>query len=217
MNSRPLFSLQTLLALLILTVAQTLSAEVKVSLQEVKTWNFDGIRFTNDFPGARINSLEQTGKREFRILIQPENSPINNSAWYAFEVSARRPETIEIILEYENGKHRYRPKISEDLETWRELDRSNWKQDKENNRAILTLDIDRKPSRIAGQEMIGKTEIHDWIDEIAQNSFVRKATIGKSLLGQPIKAFSIGSPEASNYVFILSRQHPPEVTGTLAL
>lgn len=218
MKSWPLFSSRILIVLFFLIFAQVfVSAEIKVALQETRTWNFNGITFTNDFPGARINALERTAPGEFRILIQPENAPINNSAWYAFEVSARRPQTIRIVLDYEEGRHRYQPKISNDLLNWEPLDQSKWEYDREKNRAILTLDIGRKPIRIAGQEMIGTEEVWGWMNEVAQKSFVRKTTIGKSLLGQPIEAMSIGSPDATNYVFILGRQHPPEISATVAL
>src|SRR5690625_4735922 len=218
MKSRTPFFSPILTTLFFLIFAHLFaSAEIKVALQEVRTWDFDGITFTNDFTGARINDLEKTGPNEFKILIKPENSPINNSAWYAFQVSARRSQTITVILDYEGGRHRYQPKISDDLLTWEPLDRSKWEHDRDANRAILTLDIGRKPIRIAGQEMIGKEEVWGWMNEVSQKSFVRKATIGKSILGEPIEAMSIGSPDATNYVFILGRQHPPEISATIAL
>lgn len=193
--------------------------EIAVELQERRVWEFEetGVRISNDFPGARVNDCNRTGESEYRILIQPENSPINNSAWYAFEVSADRPQTITVTLAYEGGRHRYRPKISDDLLTWTEMDSAFWSVDREVNEAVLQLEIGPEPIRISGQEMIGSKELRGWIDEMEQRAFIDKATIGESMLGQTIDALRIGSAESLNYVFIIARQHPPEITGTLGM
>lgn len=81
-----------------------------------------GVRFNNDFLGARLNDCTQTGDSEFRILIRPENTPVNNSAWYAFQVVAKEPKIITVTLAYEGGKHRYKPKTSFDGVKWTPLE-----------------------------------------------------------------------------------------------
>lgn len=191
--------------------------QVEVAVQEERVWEFDGVRFSNDFPGARLNDCTRMGESEFQILIRPENTPINNSAWYAFEASADRPQSITVTLSYEDGRHRYRPKLSDDGITWEELDESLWEHDREANEATLTLEVGPKPVRVAGQEMLGSEELRGWTNEMAQRSFIQKTVIGESLLGQPIEAMRIGNAESRDYVFIIGRQHPPELTGTLAL
>lgn len=204
---------------LLLLLPQTILGGTTVTVQEPRTWTFDrsGVTFHNRFPGARLNDCTQVGPTAFRILIQPENSPINDSAWYAFEVSAEQTKTISITLAYENGQHRYRPKVSTDGISWTELARSDWTHDDKTNEATVTLTVGPAPIRVAGQEMIGAANLHAWTEELAQKQFVRKAVIGKSLLEQPLQAMSIGAADARNYVFILGRQHPPEITGTIGL
>lgn len=192
---------------------------ITVEIQEKRVWEFPkaGVRFTNQFPGARLSDCTQTGKADFRILIRPENAPINNSAWYAFEVSSNSRQKISVTLAYEGGKHRFRPKISDDMLTWNDLPSADWKVDKERNEAVLTLSVGPKPLRVAGLEMIGSAELRGWINEMSQKAFIQKTTVGESMLGQSIEALRIGSPEALNYVFIISRQHPPEITGSLGM
>src|SRR5262245_57747117 len=76
------------LLLAFLTVAQLLTAaEIKVELQPRRTWDFKsaGVRFDNQFSGARLNDVEQTGEHDFTVTIDPENRPINTSPWYAFQ------------------------------------------------------------------------------------------------------------------------------------
>ncbi len=208
-------------AVLLVTIADlpVSGAEVVVDVQEPRVWTFDeeGVSFNNQFPGARVNECTRTGSGEFQILIKPENSPINNSAWYAFEVVAKESKTITVTLTYEGGRHRYRPQVSTDGAVWAPLDPERWTADKDENTATLQLDIGTTPLRVAGQEMVGTQEIRDWTDQLAEKDFVRKARIGESILGQPIDALSIGSQTSRRYVFILGRQHPPEITGTLGL
>src|SRR4051794_10235179 len=105
--SRP-FRLFAVLLILFLNAALFLhgaSAAVKVDVQEKRTWEFKeaGIRFNNDFPGARLNECSQVGSNQFRILIRPENAPINNSPWFAFQVVSKEPKTITVTLAYEQG------------------------------------------------------------------------------------------------------------------
>src|SRR4051812_28787592 len=95
-------------------------AEKGVVTQTHRTFEFKeaGVRFNNDFPGARMNECTQTGDSQFRILIRPENKPVNDSAWYAFQVVAKESKTITVTLAYEGGKHRYKPKTSFDGVKW---------------------------------------------------------------------------------------------------
>jgi hypothetical protein len=65
---------------------------IKAALQERRVWVFADpaptVTFDNQFSGARVNACTQIGPREFKVLITPENEPINPSPWYAFRVRA---------------------------------------------------------------------------------------------------------------------------------
>ncbi|MBA4146925.1 MAG: succinylglutamate desuccinylase/aspartoacylase family protein [Verrucomicrobia bacterium] len=209
--------------ILLFTVAlmfgQSAVAQVKVAVQEKRTWEFKdaGIRFNNDFPGARLNECSQVGSNQFRILILPENAPVNNSPWFAFQVVAKRPTTVTVTLAYEKGKHRYHPKISHDGKTWTMLGANAYHRDREKNEAALTFKVGPKPVWIAAQEMIGGKELTAWMNGLSKRKFVEKSLVGKSMQGRAIEQLEIGSGSSSNYVFIIGRQHPPEVTGSFGL
>lgn len=174
-----------------------------------------GVRFSNDFPGARMNECTQTGDSEFRILIRPENKPVNDSAWYAFQVVAKDPKTISITLAYEGGEHRYKPKTSFDGVNWTPL--TTFTENRQANEATLKLNVGPRPLRVAGQEMIGVNELNSWMSRLAHKKFVKKTIAGKSILKQRIDGMEITESKEPNYVFIIGRQHPPEVTGSIAL
>lgn len=211
-------SARTLTALLFIAFAAPLiGKELSVEMQTHRTFSFkeSGVRFSNDFPGARMNECTQTGDLEFRILIRPENKPVNDSAWYAFQVVAKEPKTISVTLAYEGGEHRYKPKTSFDGVNWTAL--TTFTENRKANEAVLKLEVGPKPLIVAGQEMIGVKELNSWMSQLARKGFVKKSTLGKSILKQRIDQLEISESKEPNYIFIIGRQHPPEVTGSMAL
>jgi predicted deacylase len=209
---------QTVFVLIFATFTAPLVAnEIRVQTQTHRTFDFKnaGVRFNNSFPGARVNECTQTGDSEFRILIQPENKPVNDSAWYAFQVVSKEPKTITVTLAYEGGEHRYRPKISFDGVNWTPL--TTFTENRKANEATLRLEIGPKPLTVAGQEMLGVKELNSWMSQLARKDFVKKSAVGKSILGQKIEKLEIGESKEPDYIFIIGRQHPPEVTGSMAL
>ena len=208
------------LAVVAIVVVSPLMAAQRVPLQSKQSWRFapEGVRFTNQFAEARLNGCDRLAAREFRLVIRPENRPVNNSAWYAFRIDAESAVTITVHLTYEGGRHRYYPQVSRDRRQWRPLERGRYVHDRQQETATLTLEIDgERPLWVAAQELIGVAEVDAWSEKIAQKPFARQSTIGQSLLGHPLRMLTIGDPAARDYVFIISRQHPPEITGTLAL
>jgi predicted deacylase len=198
-------------------IAPAEAAQTRVETQTHRTFSFKeaGVRFNNDFPGARMNECTQTGDSEFRILIRPENKPVNDSAWYAFQVVAKEPKTISVTLAYEGGDHRYKPKISFDGVNWTPL--TTFTENRKANEATLKLNVGPKPLTVAGQEMIGVNELNSWMSQLTQKKFVKKSGVGESILKQRIDGMEITESKELNYVFIIGRQHPPEVTGSMAL
>lgn len=79
-----------------------------------------------DHLAARVNDCEVTASL-LTFTIQPEAKTdpqgvkINNSAWYGFRVDPKSTADVRIRLQYENGKHRYRPKTSFDGVNWTAL------------------------------------------------------------------------------------------------
>lgn len=177
----------------------------------------DGVRISNRFAGARMNRCERLGDGRYRILIAPENSPINPSPWFAFKVRARKEREVEITLRYQNATHRYQPKISRDGTNWITLPNDRIRLSPRRTEATLRLDVGPEPLRIAGQELLGVRQLRTWMKQLASRSDVTRTKIGESFDGRRLDGLQFGSANATNFVVIVSRQHPPEVTGSIAL
>lgn len=195
------------------------STETKVLLQERKQWVFkeDGVTFNNQFAGARVSGCERVGADEYRLLIKPENRPVNNSAWYAFQVQAAKEKQIVVRVVYEGGGHRYSPKISTDGESWEPLATNLWQVSTKRTELTLQLKADTEPLWVAAQEVITKATLDQWMENVVIQPYITRTNIGRSLAGRDIEAFEINDGAPPNYVFLISRQHPPEVTGQLGL
>lgn len=208
------------LGLAVAVLGTCVATDVKVELQEKKTWQFEngGIRFSNEFDGARLNGLTQVAPDHYRIEISPEKVPVNNSSWYSFKVSADTPQSITITLDYPYGSHRYPPQISRDGGlSWENTQPQGWVFDRNQKTIDFQLEVGTEPVWVAGQEVVDKAAINQWVGQMEEKPFVTVAVAGQSLLGQPISYMDIGNSDANNYVFILGRQHPPEITGSLGL
>ncbi|MBC8872143.1 MAG: succinylglutamate desuccinylase/aspartoacylase family protein [Planctomycetes bacterium] len=191
----------------------------KAAPQAKKVYCFEqpGVSFSNGFSGARLNDCVQLESNRFRVVIRPENTPINNSAWYAFKVTSDREQTITVQLTYENGTHRYRPKVSHDGLRWKPLDPDAYETGPKKKEVTLQLKVGPDPLWVAGQEMIGVHELNEWLDGIAKLPFAKKSLLGRSVEGLPIYKLELTEAAEPENVMIIGRQHPPEVTGSIGL
>jgi hypothetical protein len=177
-----------------------------------------------DHTTARLNLCDVISSNSFAFTIRPEAKTgvlgveINNSAWYGFRVDPKDSGNINITLKYENGKHRYRPKKSFDGVNWQVLPASFVTETKE-DMVELNLTSDGRSFFISGQEIF-TAQAHDlWTAKTAQSSIVKESIFGKSRNGYPLRMLEVQSdPDVKKpYVVWVGRQHPPEVTGALAL
>ena len=175
------------------------------------------IHFAADFPGGKIDGIEENGVDEFSIVIRPEAEPINDSAWYAFRVQSKTKRHIKVRIEYEGGSHRYKPKISRDRINWEPAENLVISRDPSLRQVTLKLPVSDRPVWVAGQELVSNQDAAKWIASLREHNFVSDRTIAKSVNGRPIYQMTIGNPEATDSIFLLSRQHPPEVTGTIGM
>lgn len=202
----------------------TLTRPIQYQLK--KTWYAgNGIYCSNDFAGARMNGLALTGDTVLTVLITPENTPVNSSPWYAFKLRADTLKNIRLVITYSEGyAHRYYPKISSDGIHWQKVDTTEYtidsvsvSQNKELLFCSFRLTLGKDTTWIAAQPLITSDSIYRWVDKLAEKPFVTVEEIGKSAENRPIRLMNIGNPESKNLVMVLSRQHPPEVTGWLAM
>lgn len=199
--------------------ASLLADPVKAELQTRQTWAFTDadVWFSNEFSGARLNDCVSVGSNEFTIVISPENQPINRSPWYAFKVWSSKPQTIRVNLTNTYEGRFPRARLSTDGIEWRVIDRDKFTHDPSAPVASMMLNVGSQPIWVASQEMIGIRELNQWMEVKCKLPFARSSVVGASIEGRPIRQFTLTETTNANYVFLISRQHPPEVTGSIGL
>ena len=200
---------------------------VPIQLQYKGTFDLGkGVFISNEFDGARLNGVARTNDTLITVLITPENAPINISPWYAFKLWSEIECEIFIKLTYpENADHRYFPKLSPDGLNWKSLDSAKYqvtmKTINENKKVSkdMTMQLSIGPDTlwISAQELITSSHVDIWMNGLMSNSFVTKTMIGESQEGRPINLLKVGESNDQKMIMVISRQHPPEVTGFLAM
>ncbi|MBK8147206.1 MAG: hypothetical protein IPK58_03045 [Acidobacteria bacterium] len=201
-----------------------------IAKQEKREFSFeaDQVYFSNQFDGARLTEIARTGDNAYTITITPENTPVNMSPWYAFRVRSLKKKDIYVTLEYpESARHRYSPQISKDGKEWKPLESARIEEignDPNDKSATarpksvrLRLSVGRKPLWISAQELQNSAQVFAWMERLARKKKLKIEEIGKSTEGRPLRMLTIGNPKAKKFVLVISRQHPPEVTGYFAM
>lgn len=197
------------------------TTDKEISPQYKRTIGVEGgsVWVSNEFEGARMSDFYQVNDSLYRVTIDPVRTSVNNSPWYAFKVWADTARTISLQLSYNHGTQRYVPKLSRNGNNWSRIDSSKFKADTTNGTATLTLDIGTNPLWVSGQELITINDYQQWADSLATAGDAKLDTVGYSHQGRPIMKMDIAPPNKSQkqgVLIILGRQHPPEVTGSLA-
>ncbi len=192
-----------------------------VQTQKKQVFSFKDIAATNDFPSARLNDMIQLNDSTYEARIWAENFPINPSPWYAFKIWSKEERKIALVLDYSNGqKHRYWPKLSTDGQNWTPIDSSAIQLLRDTTQAVLRLPLTKDTLWVAAQEIQDHKRVGQWVDKIAENAAVRKSFAGKSAEGRSLYHLNIHNSENFQNkpaILIISRQHPPEVTGFLCM
>ena len=188
-----------------------------IQLQDRRFFSFNNrnIVFSNRFLSGRLNSMQQLNDSTFTLYIESENRPVNPSPWYAFKVWSKNARNVYLNLNYARNKHRYDPKISRDDFSWENLEAVTLNPD--STVSTFTLAVNSDTVTVAAQEVISSVNSNKWADSLATLPFLKKQIIGYSLLEKPIVALNSTTSSGKNLVVIISRQHPPEVTGYLAM
>lgn len=183
-----------------------------IELQEHKIWNVTtNVSFSNNFAGARLNNVIALNDSTFQITISPENYPINPSPWYAFKVWTKTPKRTYINFTYENGKHRYTPKLSKDTKIWQIADNKQFNETK----LQLKLEPFTDTLTVSAQELFTVNELDNWAKTLKNT---KQSVIGKTPLKNDIRLIELNpKTKTKDVIVFFSRQHPPEVTGQFAL
>ncbi len=196
------------------TTTKRIQKQVK---QSYKIGEF-GVHASNDFDGARLNGFEKENDSTALVIINPENGPINNSAYYAFKTWSNTPKPFYFKFKYPKGyHHRYIPKLKINS-TWTIID--SLAVFKKDSIVTIKLNLTNDPIVVAAQEIQSSTDVKKWYSNIVKGkeSYVRLKSVGKSTLGRNLPVLDIYKGEKKNkdIIVLLTRQHPPEVTGYFA-
>lgn len=219
----------------VLSLDQNNVDPLPVHTDEKRTFSFpeDNVSFSNDFPGGRLTNVRRLSANSYEFVIQAETQePINSSPWYSFQAWSAVPTDIQITLTYEGTStdkakeggfdpifHRYHPKISSDRQNWQPLTDEAIKTSDDKRSATFTLSVGEKPLWVSAQEIMSSEDINTWADGLTENhSFVTKTVIGQSVQGRDIIRLDLSEGDPNKpYLVIVSGQHPPEVTGRMAM
>lgn len=179
---------------------------------QIDACQFEGVSFGSDFSAARLNGCEQLEDDRFLLTINPENHPINNSPWYAFKVTSKIKQKIKVSIKFNQGDSRYHPKISNDGFNWNAIPFRV-----KNKQLTFWLNVDNKPIWLAGQEIITQAHYFSWLKGIENRTDHQLSVLGKSTEGRSIYQLQSTTQGNKEWVVLLGRMHPPEVTGALAL
>ncbi len=190
-----------------------------IEYQQKKVYEVGDVRASNRFPSARLNDFIQLNDSTFQATISPENTPINASPWYAFQIWSGTNRSIYLRLHYTEHAHRYDPKISQDGERWTALDTHLISVMPDSIDALLRLDLTPEPLWVAAQEIQDYRRVGAWVKQWKDNPVVSIGTAGKSAQGRSLYYLNIakGDFRERPAVVVISRQHPPEVTGYFAM
>lgn len=165
-----------------------------------------------DFEGASSSRCVIEGEREFGVLITPEHAPpINPSPWYAFRYTAQPGGDVTFRLRYLGGKHRYAPlrddgtgaqavpiTVSESGDT-------------------ATLTLPPGAATVSAQQIIDGEHHERALARWGQIAGTQPFALGRSHDGRAIPAIRLGRADAPGLIVLIGRQHPPEVTGAIAM
>ena len=168
------------------------------------------------FEGGNFADCDISERGLVRLLIRPEDPPpINQSPWYAFRVNSKNKLPVRIRVEFEDGYARYWPKLSTDGGTWRRATAGEAAIVDDETAIELTIATGSSGIFVSAQELLVNPYYDDWVRELADNEAVELSVLGRSVMGRPIHVAQ--TPMRDEVIYLIGRQHPPEVSGALAM
>jgi len=178
-----------------------------------------GLQFHTDFETAALHGCAVGGDGPV-LTIAPEFAPINPSPWYAWRVTAEPGSTgsasaVTIEQRYLHGWHRYHPWVSPDGEHWERLPESRISVLGDGT-AVLRLDLPASGLYVAAQPPLSSSGMEQWAQDLVSLHGLSRLAVAQSVGGRPVYAFQTDGSSQRGSLVLVSRQHPPEVTGGLA-
>ncbi|MEG3765969.1 M14 family metallopeptidase [Alteromonas sp. 14N.309.X.WAT.G.H12] len=171
----------------------------------------NGVQFSNQFEAGRLASCEADTDNQFILHFTPEDTPINPSPWFYFSAQSPQERTIRVSLDFGEFSPRYLPKISHDKQTWTPI-----AFDSDGNTMQVTISVGKAPVYVAAQPPLLNEDYHRWLTKVGKRLNTKVMVMGQSLDKRPIYGL-IHSGSSKQWLVVLGRQHPPELTGAQAL
>jgi hypothetical protein len=204
-------------------------SDMKTNMQHVTPsgCSFEQVVFEADFEAARLQACKKINSTTYELTIDAENRPINPSPWYAFKVKnsaaidkssdesihdvSENSDQILIMINAIDARPRYAPQVQQTNGTWEALDFSV-----HNNKMVFAVSLGHKPLKIAAQPIISNQDYENWTDAMSQKGIYKKVLIGSSTQGRAIHGLIKQHSSNHEWLVLIGRQHPPELTGAIA-
>ena len=172
-----------------------------------------------DFSGGGMVGCRIVDEHTIEVALKPEDRPINASPWYAVRLSPKEAVEANIVLLYEEHPHRYEPKTSPDGVFWTPLPASAVESEADGYRVTIRLKIEDRPLLLTAQEVFTNEAYDDWVAQATDKPFLSSEVFGESIEGRALTVLRSSAAETQDRktVMLVGRQHPPEVTGALAM
>ncbi|MFT4652868.1 MAG: putative deacylase [Patiriisocius sp.] len=224
----------------LIDLRQTAAIELNNTLKECQ---FSEVVFKANFEGARLDVCRQISDNTYLLEIDAESRPINPSPWYAFTVQSlqnfentdsnsglenkrvlsageEKDITISIIIKAIDARPRYLPKMQLSNGEWQLLDFTLNNSDSNGQTMEFTVTLDTNsqalPLKIAAQAIIDNQDYEDWTNKFIDKGLYQKVLIGSSTQGRPIHALVHQHSNNHEWLVLVGRMHPPELTGAVA-
>jgi len=176
----------------------------------------EGLLIDAQFEGGSFSSCKIADETTAHLVIRPEDEPpINQSPWYAFRVTSTKAARIRMRVEFEDGYARYWPKLSTDGHSWRRAADEEAGVVDDGEALEITLDAGSPGVFVAAQELIVNSYYEEWVREISDSENAQVSLLGHSVMGRPVHVAQ--TTPRKEAVYLIGRQHPPEVAGALAM
>jgi predicted deacylase len=168
------------------------------------------------FEGGMLGRCVVSTEGVFNLTIFPEDKPpINESPWYAFRVSGDKGDQAVIQISFRDGYARYWPKTSYDKTNWIPVPADQVTLSESGTQMEIRLALDQARLWVAAQELLTSRYYDRWLNELAAHPEITTSLVGQSVQGRPIYLADTGG--SNDVIILLGRQHPPEVTGPIAM
>ena len=169
-----------------------------------------------NFDGGNFATCRVTADDRIEIDIRPEDKPpINVSPWYALRLSTTTDTNVTFVMNFIDGFARYWPKFSGDGQQWTRMDENAVSVNAAGDQMTITVPVSRRGVFVSAQELLTSDWYRQWTDTLRDTPGVSVGLLGHSRMGRPI--LFAHTPYTKDLVLLMGRQHPPEVSGAIAM